>query len=70
MLTYGDFAFTTAYDGTAVCWHVKDGEPLRVFRGHAKSVLPLVYIEGDDHDPLGRTDLNRNKDSLITGEFS
>ncbi|CAK8672927.1 unnamed protein product [Clavelina lepadiformis] len=69
MLVFGDFLFTSSYDSTAVCWNLRSGEASRIFRGHTKSVLPIAYVKGSEHDPGGSTDLERNRDSLVTGSM-
>lgn len=67
MLLFGDFLFTTAYDSTIVCWNVTNGESTRVYKGHTKNVLPIAYIEGPDHDSNGMSNIDCNKDAIVTG---
>lgn len=67
MAIYGVHLFTTSYDRTIVSWNLLSGQPTRVFRGHKQSVLPLIYYQSEDHDPRGATDIDRNKDCIISG---
>ena len=64
----GDFIFSSSYDRTARCWDFDSGEFVREFRGHRRSVYPLLFIPSPDDDEGGDNEENsENQDVLVTG---
>jgi len=44
------YSFSSSYDRTARCWDFESCEFVREFRGHRRSVYPLIFIPAPDDD--------------------
>ena len=61
----GDLIFSSSYDRTARCWDFDSGECLREYRGHRRSVYPLLFIPAPDDDDDAED--SENQDVLVSG---
>jgi WD40 repeat protein len=67
-----DWIFSTSYDATARAWRFdtsdldEEEDPcVRIFKGHAKAVLPIVFIPGENEDQTNDDGINAG-DIVIT----
>ena len=69
MLIHGNFLFSSSYDSQVICWNLTTGEVRRLYRGHSKGVLPMLYVENEEATNEDANDEEEHSDSLITGLF-